>query len=121
MTRKAPDLSRFLPLSPLDFQVMTLLAARGELHGYGIVSEAAEAFPEQPTLDIGSLYRIIARLLENGLIDEVRAPAAAPRDRHVRRFYAVTELGRNVARAEAMRLRALLAAPATLRLFRPTG
>jgi DNA-binding PadR family transcriptional regulator len=119
MSRRDPDPARFLPLSPLDFQVLTLLAAKGELHGYAIVQAAEDAFPAQPTLDIGSLYRIVARLLDDELIHEVPAPADFPRDRHTRRFYAVTDLGRATARAEARRLRALLAAPATMRLFRP--
>jgi DNA-binding PadR family transcriptional regulator len=113
------DPASFLPVSPLDFQVLALLAAHGALHGYGIVSEAATAFPEQPLLDIGSLYRIIARLVDREHIEEVPAPQDAPKDRHVRRYYSVTELGRAVARAEAARLRALLASPATLRLIKP--
>lgn len=106
----------FLPLAPLDFQILTLLAGR-ELHGYGIVQAAAETFPAQPALEIGSLYRIISRLLEQGMIREVEAPRDEPHDRRVRRYYTVTALGRNVGRAEVERLRALLAHPATLRLI----
>jgi DNA-binding PadR family transcriptional regulator len=109
--------ARFLPLAPLDFQVLTLLAA-GELHGYGIVQASNDAFPEQPVLDVGSLYRIIARMLADRLVREVKAPADSPTDKRVRRYYAVTDLGRAVARAEAARLRALLTSPATLRLLR---
>ncbi|MBC7897950.1 MAG: PadR family transcriptional regulator [Cytophagaceae bacterium] len=110
------DPGRFLPLTPLDFQVLTLLASR-ELHGYGIVQSAGEAFPGQPSLDLGSLYRIISRMLAERLIHEVKAPGDAPADKRVRRYYAVTNLGRAVARAEAARLRALLASPATLILL----
>jgi DNA-binding PadR family transcriptional regulator len=110
------DTSRFLPLAPLDFQVLTLLAAR-ELHGYGIVQASEQAFPGQPALDLGSLYRIISRMLADRLIHEVAPPVDAPADKRVRRYYAVTALGRAVARAEAARLRALLASPATLILL----
>ena len=46
--------TKFLPLAPLDFQVLTILGTR-DLHGYGIVQAAQEAFPEQPLLDIGSV------------------------------------------------------------------
>ena len=106
----------FLPLTPLDFQVLTLLATR-ELHGYGIVQAADDAFPDQPPLDVGSLYRIVARMLHEGLVREVRPPSDGPSDRRVRRWYATTELGRAVVRAEAARMRALLASPATLRLL----
>jgi PadR family transcriptional regulator, regulatory protein PadR len=106
----------FLPLPPLDFQVLTLLATR-DLHGYGIVQAADEAFPDQPPLDVGSLYRIVSRMLHDGLLREVKPPAEGPTDRRVRRYYATTELGRAVVRAEAARMRALLASPATLRLL----
>lgn len=116
MSPRAPDPRSFLPLTPLDFQVLTLLA-RGELHGYGIVHAAGAAFPDQPALDVGSLYRIIARMLESRLVREVRPPRDAPDDNRVRRYYAATDLGRAVARAEAARLRAMLGSPATLRLL----
>lgn len=106
----------FLPLTPHDFQVLTLLATR-ELHGYSIVQSAADAFPDQPALDVGSLYRIISRMLAEQLIREVKPPRDGPSDRRVRRYYADTSLGRAVVRAEAGRLRALLASPATLRLL----
>lgn len=110
----------FLPLTPLDFQVLTLLATR-ELHGYGIAQAADDAFPGQPPLDVGSLYRIVSRLVNDGLVREVRPPAAAPDDRRVRRYYAATDLGRAVVHAEAARMRALLASPATLRLLAADG
>jgi DNA-binding PadR family transcriptional regulator len=108
--------SKFLPLAPLDFQVLTILGTR-DLHGYGIVQAAHDAFPEQPTLDIGSLYRIISRMLDDRLIREVAAPRDGPNDRRTRRYYTATDLGRAVVRAEASRLRALLASPATLSLL----
>ena len=116
MPRKTPDVRSFLPLALFDFQVLTLLSAR-ELHGYGLVQASAESFPEQPPLDVGTLYRVISRLLDERLIREVRAPDDAPTDRRVRRYYAVTDLGRHVVRGETDRLRALLTSPATLGLL----
>jgi DNA-binding PadR family transcriptional regulator len=112
---KRSDPRRFLPLTPFDFQVLAILATR-ELHGYGIVQAAAEAFADQPTLDVGSLYRIIGRMLDDRLIREAKPPRDGPSDKRVRRYYECTDLGRAVARAEASRLRALLASPATLSL-----
>lgn len=116
MPRKSAHPAQFLPLAALDFQLLTLLAG-GELHGYGMVQAAAEAFPDQPGLEIGSLYRIISRMLEDGLIREVDHPRDETGDRRVRRYYALTPLGRAVGKAEADRLRALLAHPATLKLL----
>lgn len=120
MTPKTNAVARFLPLPPLDFQVLSVLATR-ELHGYAIVQAAAEALPGQPRLDVGSLYRIISRMLDGRLIREVKSPRGAPSDNRVRRYYTATDLGRAVARAEAERLQALLASPLTLRLLETEG
>ena len=51
MTSKTIGIQRFLPLRPLDFQVLTVLG-RGELHGYGIVQAAKVQFPDQPALEL---------------------------------------------------------------------
>jgi DNA-binding PadR family transcriptional regulator len=109
---KADD---FLPLTALDFQVLALLV-RGPLHGYGLVQSARARFPEQPVLEIGSLYRIITRMLEDGLIEEVGKPAGVESSGRKRRFYVATELGRAVLRAEAERVRSLLSAAEALSL-----
>jgi DNA-binding PadR family transcriptional regulator len=110
------DVDRFLPLSPADFQVLVLLSSR-KLHGYGLVHASAEEFPAQPPLDLGTLYRIISRMLDDRLIREVKAPDDTPADRRTRRYYQATDAGRAVARAEALRLRSLLASRATLDLL----
>jgi DNA-binding PadR family transcriptional regulator len=60
-------------------------------------------------VDVGSLYRIISRMLEGGLIEEVGRPADVEESGRKRRFYAVTKLGVAVVRAEAERLRSMLA------------
>ena len=75
VTPKPNGPNNFLPLKPLDFQVLTVLAPR-ELHGYGIVQAAQEQFPDQPPLELGSLYRIISRMLDQKLIREVKAPTS---------------------------------------------
>lgn len=108
--------ARFLPLATLDYQVLSLLAAR-RLHGYGLIQASRELFPGQPALDVGTLYRIISRMLDQRLIREVKAPDDAPEDKRVRRYYLATELGREVARAEAVRLRALLTCQPTIELL----
>ena len=115
MVAKPNDIKHFLPLKPLDFQLLTVLAG-GELHGYGIVQAVKEHFPDQPPLELGSLYRIIGRMLDTALIREVKPPKDRPNDRKVRRYYAITELGLQVVRAEAARMRSLLAAQATRQL-----
>ena len=115
MALNIKNINHFLPLKPLDFQVLTVLG-HGELHGYGIVQATKTQFPDQPSLELGSLYRIIGRMLDHELIREVRPPASRPDDRRVRRYYTITELGLRVVRAEAARMRSLLAAPASREL-----
>lgn len=100
---RALNAESHLPLNSRDFQVL-LLCFDQPMHGYGIVKAAAES--GSGVLDLGSLYRIIARLTKDGLLEEVRhEPADSKRQR---RYYQATELGRRVARAEAVRLRTLL-------------
>ncbi len=78
-----PDPRSFLPLKPVDLQLLLALAEQ-ELHGYGLVQAIAEGTGGLVQLDPGNLYRVIKRLLADGLVAESRrrAPAAgAPRRR----------------------------------------
>lgn len=103
----------FIPLSPLDFELLLLLSDKA-LHGYGIVKASADAGGE-PSLELGSLYRIIGRMMQGGLIEE--CPVAQPETKRKRKYYQATALGRGVARAEARRLRALLESKLASRLL----
>lgn len=98
------DSTRFLPLSPQDFQVLMIVFDR-PLHGYGIVKASTDD-ATKPILDLGSLYRIISRLIEKALLEAV--PVEQGGSKRQRRYYQATDLGRRVARAEAHRLRKLL-------------
>lgn len=99
------SIERFLPLRPVEFDVLLSLAT-GERHGYGIIQDA-EARGSATVPDVGTLYRALHRMQEHGLI----APSArreAPDAGDARRlYYRVTALGLRVARAEARRLAAL--------------
>ena len=110
MPNRSERIAVFLPLSPQDLHVLLVLKDEPR-HGYGIVRAAEEQFSENLDLDIGTLYRIVARLLEKGLIREVPGANRQPVDGRKRRFYQATNLGVQVARAEAERLQALLRSP----------
>jgi len=110
---KLASTSDFLPLAPHDFQVLLLVSDR-PMHGYGIV-KASAADSGTPTLELGSLYRIVSRLTKQGLIDDV--PVEQPDSKRQRRYYGATDLGRRVVRAEARRLRALLTSEHALELL----
>jgi DNA-binding PadR family transcriptional regulator len=99
-----PDTSG--PLTPAMFHVMLALSD-GDKHGYAILKEVAEQTEGEVQLSTGTLYGIIKRLLETGLIKEVRKPALKNDDPR-RRYYHLTEAGRELAVAEAERLERLM-------------
>lgn len=99
-----PDAQRdphdLLPLPHLEYQILVSLAD-ADLHGYAIAKEVAERSKGTSSPSTGSLYLAIARLLENGLIDEIE-PAGD--DGRRKRTYALSDFGRCVAEAETARL-----------------
>src|SRR5688572_7789080 len=97
-----------LPLRTVEFHILLSLAA-GERHGYGIILDI-QARGETGAPDVGTMYRALARMAENGLIAAAaRRPAADAGDER-RNYYRITETGVRVARAEVRRLEALMRA-----------
>ena len=94
--------ARFLPLTPQVFQILLSLAD-GPSHGYAIITDIAERTSGEIRLTASTLYDALARLLDQGLIEEL---ADEPGGR--RRSYRLTSLGRQVAQLEARRLERLL-------------
>ena len=118
MDRERP-LGRFLPLRPVEFDILLSLAA-GERHGYGIIQDAEErALGAVP--DVGTLYRGLRRLQDQGLIRPSGRRAAADAQDERRNYYVITALGRRVAQAEARRLQALTRAARSSGLLGPSG
>ena len=110
------SVERFLPLRPVEFDVLLSLAA-GERHGYGII-EDAEARGNAGVPDVGTLYRALRRMQDQGLIaDSVRDTADGSSER--RHYYQITPLGLDVARAEAGRMNALTRAAMASGLLDP--
>jgi DNA-binding PadR family transcriptional regulator len=95
------------PLPAATFHILLALA-RDERHGYAIIQDVAARTDGAIRLSAGTLYRSIQRMLEAGLIAESRSRPAAEFDDERRRYYRITGLGREVARAEARRLAALV-------------
>jgi len=91
-----------LPLRPVEFQILLSLAG-GERHGYGIIQDARERGEAAP--DLGTLYRALARMLDQGLIESTDSRPASEDER--RNYYRITDGGVRVAQAEARRLDAL--------------
>jgi DNA-binding PadR family transcriptional regulator len=108
-----------LPLKPLHF-LMLLALVDGERHAYGIKKDLASR-GEHRDIGPGTLYRSIAQLIENALIEKSARRPAAELDDERRRYYRLTGLGRRVVAAEAKRLEALVAAARTRRLLPQSG
>lgn len=104
------ELGRHLPLNPRVFAILVVLL-EAPAHGYRIKQAVEERSDGAVTLDPGSLYRTIAKLLDDGVVEEVSAPAETGENDPRRRYYGVTAFGRALAAAEASRLRHLLAQP----------
>ena len=92
-----------LPLQPAVFHILMALA-EDDRHGYAIIQNVAERTGGAVRLSAGTLYRSIQRMLEDGLLVEIDDRPDPEEDDERRRYYRITPLGRNVARAEAQRL-----------------
>jgi DNA-binding PadR family transcriptional regulator len=106
-----------LPLKPVDLELLLALAAE-ERHGYGLVQAIAARTGGLIELDPGNLYRVIKRMLDEGLVAEGGQRNASDAGGERRRYYRMTPLGGRVLAAELERLRALVNAPDTRALAR---
>lgn len=97
-----------LPLHPLEFRILLVLLD-GPAHGYRVVKEIESREGAWATIYPANLYRRIRRLLDDGLLAETRAPEGEEGSADRRTYFEPTPLGVEVARAEAARLRALVA------------
>lgn len=95
-----------LPLPPATFHILLALA-EGERHGYAIIQDVEVRTDGELRMSAGTLYRSIARMVEQGLIVEVAKRRTRAEDER-RRYYRLTPFGTSVARAELRRLSRLV-------------
>jgi len=110
------------PLSPTDLHVLLVLS-QGALYGYAIMKAVAEESGGAVDPEIGSLYRVLARLMGAGFVEESSAPEDAE-DVHPgrrRKYYALTREGRTALEAEAARLSRVLELARARRLLPEEG
>jgi len=106
-------IAELLPLPPATFHIL-LAVAPEDRHGYAIIQDVETRTDGELRMSAGTLYRSIARMVEQGLIVEVAKRRTAADDER-RRYYRITAFGTAVARAEMRRLTQLV------RLARASG
>jgi DNA-binding PadR family transcriptional regulator len=95
-----------IPLTTPMFHILLSLG-EGERHGYALKREIAKRTNGKLKLGPGVLYGSINKMLELGLIKESDERPDPHLDDERRRYYKITSLGRQVARAEAARMQEL--------------
>jgi len=100
---EAQNPSSFLPLRHVEFEILLVLSG-GESHGYAIIKESETRWEGATRIGTGTLYRALRRLMSAGLVQSSDSRPAPEVDDERRRYYAITQLGRGVAAAEANRL-----------------
>jgi DNA-binding PadR family transcriptional regulator len=105
----------FLPLSPATLHILLALAGE-DLHGYGIMQEIARQSDGVYRLGPGTLYDNLQKLIQGRWVQELgrRKGDDDPR----RRYYRLTDTGRDVLKAETKRLTEVVR-EARLRLRNP--
>ena len=98
-----PNPAAQLPLKPDLFQILLALED-GERHGYGIIKEVERSTDGQIRLEPSPLYRRLKRLLDGGIVEEADKRPVPELDDERRRYYRLTDYGRQLVTAEAQRL-----------------
>lgn len=119
MTRAAREPESLLPLTAVAFEILLTLSD-GDCHGYHIMQEVERRTAGAIVLHPGTLYRALARLLDEELIEELDSRPGRGDDAR-RRYYALVPFGRDVLAAEASRLERQVREARARRLVRREG
>ena len=95
-----------LPLTPLSMAILLSLA-KEDLHGYALMKEIERHSDGELAPGTGSLYAALQRLMDDGML--VESPdLPGPEEDQRRRYYRITDAGREAARAESRRMQRVL-------------
>lgn len=108
MRRLSRDPLALLPLKHATYQVLLALDDGERMHGYAIMQAVVEMTGGRDSILPGTLYAALARMVDEGLVEESASRDGVSSGGPPRRYYRRTAFGRAVARAESERLRALL-------------
>jgi DNA-binding PadR family transcriptional regulator len=114
MTDRTPD--AFLPLTTVSFEILLALAD-GPRHGYDVMVAIEARTNGRISLNPGTLYRALDRLVHQGLLEAGERRVGA----NNRRVFKLSRLGARVAAAEARRLADQVSAARVRRLLPQAG
>lgn len=115
MARRKATPEDWLPLTQPALQVLLSLAD-GEKHGYAILKEIARRTEAAVAMSVSTLYGVLQRLERDALIREAATRPDPDLDDERRRYFRITDLGRDVLRAELARFERAIAMAAAKRL-----
>jgi DNA-binding PadR family transcriptional regulator len=114
MADSSPD--AYLPLTAVSFEVLLALAD-GPRHGYDVMVAIEERTNGRLSLNPGTVYRALDRLLQQGLLDAGERRVGSSN----RRVFRLSRLGARVAAGEARRLADQVSAARGRRLLPKAG
>lgn len=91
------------PLTPTVFYILLALSEQNR-HGYDILKRSVLDSEGQVRMAAGTLYNALQRLVDDGLVVEAGERPAPERDDERRRYYTLTERGRQALVAEVERM-----------------
>ncbi len=89
-------LKKYIPMTETTYY--TLLALREDRHGYAIMQFVSELTENRIRMGTGTLYTMLGRLVEDGLITIVS-------NENGKKVYHLTQLGEKILKKELARLR----------------
>jgi DNA-binding PadR family transcriptional regulator len=107
MPKTPARVKELLPLRPAVFHILVVLA-EGERHGYAIKQEVERRTDGVVKMGPGTLYESIQRMIERRLLEESSSRPQPENDQAQRRYYRLSKFGREVLKAEVVRLGAIL-------------
>ena len=108
MKRLTRNPDELLPLKHSTYQVLLALGDEEAMHGYAVMQAIGELTAGREAILPGTLYAALARMADEGLVEESEPAPGDASGGPARRYYRRTTFGRAVARAASARLRALL-------------
>ena len=100
------EIDELLPLKPIWLHLLLAMAS-GHCHGYAMRKDVERRTGGRVKIWPATLYRGLSGLVDQGLVEEDPDASVGETDRE-RRFYRITQRGREALAAEMTRLEALV-------------